>query len=206
MADKKEKDVLTNVETEEIIVEEVVVEEVDGEEVVVEEVIVEEMIDVVDAAETADTVEVPEPVEMISETEKPKKKGRIRGFFKGKKLAIGIIVLAVLLVANVSVFGMNKHMNKGHRAHSGKTVEREYTQGPSKEYGKKGVECKKDGGKEQRAEVKPNKEGKAGAEGTGEARGSKGDKKAKAESVKEVIENVITEIDAEEDLESGAAA
>ena len=199
MTDKKEKDVLTNVETEEIIVEEVIVEEVDGEEVVVEE-----MIDVVEAAETADTVEVPEPVEMISETAAPKKKGRIRGFFKTKKLAIGIIVLIVLLVANVSVFGMHKHMNKGHRGHSGKTVEREYTQGPTKAHGKNDSVCMKDG-KDSRAEMKQHKGGKSGADGThesGENRGSKGDRKAKTE----VTESMIVEIDAEDDIESGAAA
>jgi len=108
MTDNNEKDVQTSVEAEEMATE-----EIDAKEVIAEEMTVEEV------------------------AEEPKKKGRVREFFKTRKMAIGITVLIVLLVANVSVFGMNKFMNKGFRDHGGKTVEREYSKGPGAERGDK---------------------------------------------------------------------
>ena len=103
MTDKKMEDQQTGVETEEVMAE-----EFPQEELIVEEVI---------AAE-------------INDADQPKKEGRFRGFFKTRKLAIGITVLVILLAANVTVLGSNMHFGKGgHRAHSGKTIEREYAQG-----------------------------------------------------------------------------
>ena len=61
----------------------------------------------------------------------PRKPGCVRSFFKTKRMAIGICVLAVLLVANVAVFGAHKHCGKGFRDHGGRAVaECEYKYGP----------------------------------------------------------------------------
>jgi len=135
MTDKKEKDVLTNVDAEEIITEEVITE--DG--------VSEDVIDVVE----------------IIEAEEPKKKGRVRGFLKKRGLAIGIIVLVVLLAANITVFGKHKIGGKGHHGYGGKTVEREYTEGSRVECGvKEGKEAKEVKEGRECKDGKKNKHGK----------------------------------------------
>jgi len=133
MSDDKEKDVQSMGDEEEVITEETATEDTGSEdatteemteEAVIEEVIVEEVI-------------VEEITEADPEAAAPMKKGRTRGFFKTRKLAIGITVLVVLLVANVAVLGMNKMSHKGGRDHGGRTtVEREYTQGQMHDSGK----------------------------------------------------------------------
>jgi len=185
MTDNKDKEMQTNVEaeenaagetTDEVMAGEEAAEEVITEEVVVEEVYVEETVDVAEADEAAETIDVAETDEQAETMDAGeavvmapaagglKKKGRCRGFFKSHKLGIGIAVLIVLLVANVSVFGLNKFSNKGHRDHGGKTVEREYKQGGGAEcgykdgYANKDKEAVKDAGKAPRAEKAPRSE------------------------------------------------
>jgi len=194
MTDNKEKDMQTNVETEEIITEEASADEIIVEEVVVEEVAAEEMIDEADTGETG---------EAAGMAEKPKKEKRIRGFFKGKKLAIGIAVLIVLLVANVTVFGAKVHKNKGHHGHGGKTVEREYKAGNEAKHGDKVEVSLKEGG---RAECKVEKRGDEAAKGSGKAEKGKGDRGDKAERGDEAAAKSGAETGAEAGTEDGAAA
>jgi len=91
--------------------------------------------DPVIAAEAMDTADADgvireETIQAAPPAAEPNKPGRFRSSFKNRKLAVGIGVLAVLLVANVAVFGMNKHSMKCYRDHGGRAVaEREYKQG-----------------------------------------------------------------------------
>ena len=199
MKDEKEKDVQTDVETEETV----------------------ETDETLEMAETDETVEMAETDEAVSEeapeedaipdvimsaaTEEPKKKGRVRGFFKTRKLAIGITVLAVLLVANIAVFGANKMGHKGHRDHGGgKVVEREYAQGQEYDRGDridKGNDAKCDSEKAPRADKgdKADRADKAD-------KANKGDKPDKAAPEAGMAENGDAEDDMEATAENGAAA
>jgi len=135
--------------------EEIIAEEINGGETDAEETIA--------AAET-------------DQVEEPKKKGKIRGFFKTRKLAIGITVLVVLLVANVAVLGANKMSHKGHRDHGGKTVEREYKQGQKYERGDKESGIEQDSEKIPRGdkECKPDKAPRGdGSTGKDKSKGEK---------------------------------
>ena len=200
MKDEKEKDVQTDVETEETVETDETLEMAETEETV-------------EMAETDDAVseEAPEEEEAIPDvimsaaTEEPKKKGRVRGFFKTRKLAIGITVLAVLLVANIAVFGANKMGHKGFRDHGGgKVVEREYAQGQTHDRGDridrdKDVKCASD--KADRAD-KADKADRADKAD----KADKGDKPDKAAPEAGMAENGDAEADMEATAENGAAA
>ena len=85
--------------------------------------------------DTAEAVKPAAPVETISRPEEPKKEGRGRCFFKSHKMAIGITVLVILLVANVAVLGANIHMSKMFRGYGGQMMERGMMYGPGIERG-----------------------------------------------------------------------
>ena len=136
-----------------------------------------EATEALDVAEAEEEVEDADPIAAVEAEPldaEPGKPGCIRSFFKNKRMAIGICVLAVLLVANVAVFGAHKHCGKGIRDHGGKAVAAcEYKQGPKaempcckSEMGEKGSgykdscedmdcqhkdQCKKEAGKEKGA-------------------------------------------------------
>ena len=167
--------------------EEAVAEEIEAEAVTEEtegETTAEEMIGgETDAGEAIAAAE-------IDRNEKPKKKGKIRGFFKTRKLAVGITVLVVLLVANVAVFGANKMSGKGHRDHGGKTVERQYTEGQKFERGDKESGIYQDSEKVPRGEKDPRGDGACEKDGSKVEKGEKGTKsEAGKVSAEEVGEN-----------------
>jgi len=164
MTDNKEKDVRTDAEAEEIVEEEAITDEAATDEAMTDEIVTDEI--VIEDVIEENTIEE----EMSPKIEGKKKPGRIRGFFKTRKLAIGITVLAVLLVANVAAFGVNKHMNKGFRDHGGKTIVREYTKGPMNESGVKAPRAEGKG--EMHAEKAPKSEG--GSHKEDESRAEKG--------------------------------
>jgi len=84
-----------------------------------------------DDAGAVEMTDEPAAVEAEPLPAEPSKPGCVRSFFKTKRMAIGICVLAVLLVANVAVFGAHKHCGKGFRDHGGRAIaECEYKQGP----------------------------------------------------------------------------
>ena len=181
-----EKEKLNNGEAEELK-EEAVAEETEAEAVAEEtegETTAEEMIGgETDAGEAIAAAE-------IDPEEEPKIKVKKRGFFRTHKLAVGITVLVVLLVANVAVFGMNKMSGKGHRDHGGKTVERQYSEGQKFERGDK------ESGINQNSEKVPRGEKDLRGDGACEKDGSKvekGEKGTKSEagnvSAEEVGEN-----------------
>ena len=177
MTDDKEKDVQINADAEDIVAdveEEVTVTDVDAEE--------EVTITYTDADDVA-------PV-----SEEPKKEGRFKRFFKTRKLAIGVTVLAILLVANVSVLGANMHKGKSFRDHGGKTVEREYTKSPDYEKGEKGSGYEK-GDKGPHAEKAPRGEGdvrsERGPKGEGEGRGTGEPRTEKGPEAEEAVQAAI---------------
>ena len=90
----------------------------------------------VDAVEMTDE---PAAVEAEPLPAEPSKPGCIRSFFKTRRMAIGICVLALLLAANIAVLGLQKHGCKGIRGPGCRVVaECEYKQGPKAEKGEKG--------------------------------------------------------------------
>ena len=176
MTDDKEKDVQTNADAEDIVAdveEEVTVTDVDAEE--------EVTITYTDAEEAAldaeeeVTITYADADDAAPVSEEPKKEGRFKRFFKNRKLAIGVTVLAILLVANVSVLGLNMHKGKGFRDHGGgKTVEREYTKSPDYEKGQKGPHAEKAPRAEGDVRSERGPKGEGEGRGTGEPRTEKG--------------------------------
>ena len=182
MIDEKEKDVQTDADAEDIVAdveEEVTVTDVDAENAAPD---MEEEV----------TITYAEADDAAPESEEPKKEGRFKRFFKTRKLAIGVTVLAILLVANVSVLGLNMHKGKGFRDHGGgKTVEREYTKSPDYEKGEKGSGYEK-GDKGSHAEKAPRAEGdvrsERGPKGEGEGRGKGESRTEKGPEAEEAVQ------------------
>jgi len=183
MTDEKEKDVQTDADAEEIVVdteEEDIAADADAEDVVAdaeEEVIMTDADaeDVVADAEEEVTVTYADAEDAAPVSEEPKKEGRFKRFFKTRKLAIGVTILAILLVANVSVLGLNMHKGKGFRDHGGgKTVEREYTKSPDYEKGDKGSHAEKAPRAEGDACTERAPKGEGEGRGKGEPRTEKG--------------------------------
>jgi len=185
MTDDKEKDVQTNADAEDIVadVEEgVTITYTDAEEAALD-------------AEEEVTITYADADDAAPVSEEPKKEGRFKRFFKNRKLAIGVTVLAILLVANVSVLGLNMHKGKGFRDHGGgKTVEREYTKSPDYEKGEKGSGYEK-GDKGPHAEKAPRGDGdirtERGPKGEGEGRGTGEPRTEKGPEAEEAVQAAI---------------
>jgi hypothetical protein len=171
MDDKKNKD----------LNEQIVIEEAGGE--------------VMEAGEAMEAAETAEPVGTAPPVAEPKKPGRSRNFFKTKKLAIGISVLAILLVANVAMFGAHKHAGKGVRDHGSKAnVECEYKQGAKSDKSEKDYEKRAECGDVARPDKSPGHKDKSQSQkDAGMEKGARGGKEdIKTEASLEASEDMET--------------